>query len=153
MNQRLRAAVILQRGSSLLLVQHVDPDTGNVWWVPPGGGLEDHDETLLHCAAREAHEETGLDVQVGRLIYLREFNSGGTRNLELFFLGEVIGGTLTTANVRGSGPDEHMIRDVRWVDRSELPTLTVYPEALVQAFWEDLERGFADVLHLGAASG
>ena len=46
-----------------------------------------------------------------------------------------------------------MIRDVRWVDRSELPGLTVYPEALVQAFWEDLARGFTDVLHLGAASG
>lgn len=153
MNQRVRAAVILQRGSSVLLVQHVDPATGAEWWVPPGGGLEDADETVMHCAAREAREESGLDVRVGRLIYLREFTSNGARNIELFFAGEVIGGTLTTANVQGSGPDDRMIRDVRWIERTEIARLTVYPECLAREFWEDVERGFTDVRYLGTADG
>jgi 8-oxo-dGTP pyrophosphatase MutT (NUDIX family) len=31
-------------------------------WEPPGGGLEPHDPTILHGAAREALEESGLVV-------------------------------------------------------------------------------------------
>lgn len=155
MNQRVRAAVILPRGSSLLLVLHVDPETGAAWWVPPGGGLEETDETVLQCALRETTEETGLYVRLGKLVYLREFCVAAThtRHLELFFLGDVTGGALTTANVRGTGPDEHMIREVRWVERREMAGLTIYPEHLAVGFWDDLERGFPEVRYLGAQLG
>jgi 8-oxo-dGTP pyrophosphatase MutT (NUDIX family) len=30
-----------------------------VWWVPPGGGVETADTSVFDCARRETFEETG----------------------------------------------------------------------------------------------
>lgn len=40
MRHRIRAAALIVKDDSILLVQHVHPDTGELWWVPPGGGVE-----------------------------------------------------------------------------------------------------------------
>ena len=47
----------------LLLVQRASTERGfpNKWEIP-GGGTEDSDPTILHSAAREAFEETGLHL-------------------------------------------------------------------------------------------
>src|SRR5512146_2063494 len=53
-------AVILQEGRALLVQRATEPLKGQ--WSIPGGMLE-VGETLRQCAAREALEETGLQVQ------------------------------------------------------------------------------------------
>jgi 8-oxo-dGTP diphosphatase len=152
---RVRAAVILVKDDRLLLVKHVHPETGDTWWIPPGGGLEDEDATLLACAKREVFEETGLRVDLGKLVYLREFveRDPGIHNIELLFLGRNPRGQLTLDNVAGSGPDEDYIRDVAWVPRRDLQGLTIYPEHLADGFWDDLRTGFPVVKFLGTSTG
>ena len=139
LQHRVRAAVILVEDQSLLLVKHVHPQTGFTWWIPPGGGLEDADASLLACAKREVHEETGLDVDIGKLLYLREFleMDADVHHVELLFDGHNPQGELTLDNVAGTGPDEYYIRDVAWVPRQDLAGLTVYPEHLADGFWDE----------------
>lgn len=55
-------AVMNPRGQLLLLRRS---DSGN--WTMPGGTLEHHD-SLVDCAVREVHEESGLDVTVSDVI-------------------------------------------------------------------------------------
>jgi 8-oxo-dGTP diphosphatase len=150
--QRVRAAVILVQDDRLLLVKHVHPQTGATWWIPPGGGLETEDESILACARREVFEETGLEVGLGKWVYLREFVEldAAIHHVELYFLGRSFHGDLTLDHVKGSGPDEDYIREVAWVPKGSLPDRTVFPEHLVTGFWEDLKRGFPDVQYLGS---
>ncbi|WP_369380453.1 NUDIX domain-containing protein [Streptomyces sp. cg36] len=65
------AAVLVQHEGRVLMVHHVK--TGH--WVIPGGRAEDG-ETPRHCAAREALEETGVPVQVGRLLVFQHLPAG-----------------------------------------------------------------------------
>jgi ADP-ribose pyrophosphatase YjhB (NUDIX family) len=132
-------------------VKHVDPSSGEEWWIPPGGGLEEQDLSLVECAVREVFEETGLHVAVGKLVYLREFieQAAQIHHVELFFLAEDFSGQLTLENVKGKGPDEEFIKQVVWLAKDELLQLTVYPEELLESFWQDLAHGFPNVRYLG----
>jgi ADP-ribose pyrophosphatase YjhB (NUDIX family) len=147
----VRAAVILVREDTLLLVKHVDPETGVVWWIPPGGGLSSRDNSILDCAVREVFEETGLHVELGKLVYLREFmdTRRSMHHMELFFLGKTFEGELTIDNIYGNGPDETYIKALAWLDKAQLQEVLVFPKHLAHGFWEDLSRGFPEVRHLG----
>lgn len=155
MKHRIRAAALITQGDSILLVQHVHPQTGFTWWVPPGGGVESKDASIFDCARREVFEETGLQVDLTGIVYIREFidQENGARNLELFLGSRSFSGDLTLCHVQGSGPDEHYIRDVRWVPRDELHNIIVYPEVLKDEFWNDLAKGFLETRYLGTQIG
>lgn len=143
--------MIFVQNGKILLVKHVDPSTGEEWWIPPGGGLVGQDRSIVECAVREVYEETGLNVTVGRLIYLRDFIelAEATHHVELFFLADDFTGELTLENVIGKGPDEDFIKQVSWLGKDEMQGLTVYPEHLLDSFWQDLDNGFPEVRYLG----
>ena len=112
------------------------------------------DQSIVECASREAFEETGLKVTVGKLIYLREFveEAQAVHHLELFFLAQDFHGDLTLEHIRGKGPDEDFIRELGWLARGELQERTVYPEHLADGFWDDLAAGFPETRYLGVHS-
>lgn len=153
MIHRIRAAVLIFNGDSLLLVKHVDPDSGFTWWIPPGGGLEDEDRSIFDCAIREVYEESGLRVTLSRPVYFREFHElkAGVRHFEVFFTAESYRGKLTTANIAGSGPDEDFIKEVRWFSRTEITRFTVFPEYLMKGMWKDFHKGFPEIKFLGSS--
>lgn len=155
MRHRIRAAALITQGESILLVQHVHPQTGFEWWVPPGGGAESGDASIFECARREVFEESGLQVDLSHIVYVREFfdQENETRNLELFLASSSFSGELTIRNVQGSGPDEHFIRNVRWVPKHDLNSMVVYPEVLRDGFWQDLASGFPETRYLGTQIG
>ena len=152
MQHRIRAAVIVVEGESVLLVQHQHDEVagGRSWWVPPGGGIEG-EESLLECAQRETLEETGLEVTLDRLAYLREFVEPGFHHCEVFFLAASYSGNLSVGTNPGLGifDVDHMIKDVRFVPRNEMAELDIHPEELKTTFWDDLARGFPSVKYLG----
>ena len=47
--------------NQVLLVQHRDPVTNEIYWLLPGGAIESG-ETPEEAAVREVKEETGIDV-------------------------------------------------------------------------------------------
>jgi 8-oxo-dGTP diphosphatase len=154
MRHRVRVAALIVAADHILLVQHVHPETGDEWWVPPGGGMEDGDNSLFDCARRETFEETGLHVDLGRIVYIHEFldTINDTYKLEIFLSSSDHAGELTTKHVKGAGPDEHFIKDARWVHKDDLQNLVVYPEILRDGFWEDVARGFPHTRYLGRSS-
>ena len=154
MRHRVRAAVLIVEDDHILLVKHVHPNTGAVWWIPPGGGVEDGDSSLFDCARREAFEETGLDVELGRIVYIREFvdTENDTYHLELFLNCTGRSGKLTLKNIHGAGPDEHFIKDVRWIHKDDLQNFVVYPDILTGKLWPDVAEGYPQTRYLGRSS-
>ncbi len=143
MKHRIRVAGIIERDGKILLVKHVHPQTKFEWWVPPGGGVEDKDDSILDCVKREVFEETGLKVKVENSpVFIREFadKENDTLNLELFFKAIIIGGELTIDNIHGNGPDEQYIKDVKWLSLNEIQDKVVFPEELKSNFGKDVEK-------------
>src|SRR5688500_8768189 len=60
--------IVLHRGSLLLNPPH-EEDSG---WRLPGGGLEVN-ESLAECAIREVFEETGIQIRILSIAFLREW--------------------------------------------------------------------------------
>ena len=151
MKHRIRAAAIVVEGDSVFLVKHQGhgPEEGYVWWVPPGGGVEG-EESLEECARRETLEETGLSVELGNIVYVREFLEPGYHHCEIFFLATSYSGSVVT----GENPDvgvldtAHAIDDVRFVHRSEMQGMNVSPDELKTTFWDDLADSFPTTRYL-----
>ena len=155
MIHRIRAAALIIQNDQVLLVKHVHPISGFAWWVPPGGGLAPEDASIFDCVRREVFEETGLRVELSRIVYIREFIDLENRahNLELFLAAKSFSGELTMKNIPGKGPDEHYIKDVKWLSREAVKDLVVFPEILKDKFWEDAQAGFLETRYLGAQRG
>ncbi len=139
MNHRIRAAALIIKDKSILLVKHVHPETKYKWWVPPGGKIEETDNSIFEAVKREVWEETGLDVKVNEEVkYIREFidKENNTLNLELFVEAIVTDGDLTINNIYGNGRDEYFIKAVEWISKDEIKELEVFPEIIKEdSFW------------------
>jgi ADP-ribose pyrophosphatase YjhB (NUDIX family) len=90
---KVASGVVVTRADKLLLVRRaVEPELGK--WTIPAGFVEG-DEDPRKTAERECLEETGLQVQIGRLlevIHGREHSSGAS--IVIVYLGEILGGEL-----------------------------------------------------------
>ena len=72
MRYGISAAGIIVEDDKVLLAHHVEP--GYDFWTLPGGRLEGV-ESVFDCARREMAEETGLAVDLDRIVYIQEFAS------------------------------------------------------------------------------
>lgn len=88
------AAVIfaVQSGQLLMIRRAVDPEKGK--WAFPAGYI-DYDEDPRQAAAREVHEETGLEVRITRVLDVlgRDTSEGAKASIVILFEGEIVGGT------------------------------------------------------------
>lgn len=138
---RVAARAILLHENRLLLV-NAYKGRGDVWCAP-GGGAEPH-ASLPENLAREIHEETGLNVQIGAPCLVNEFHdpNGTFHQVEVFFRCTFIAGELDPA---WEDP-EHVVSLRRWVTRAELGTLKVRPKSLAAVAWEDADAPLYDEL-------
>jgi acetyl-CoA carboxylase carboxyl transferase subunit beta len=107
----LAASAVITDGEGrvLLVLRGSEPEKG--CWSVPGGRAEDG-ETLQQTAAREAYEETGLVVTIGRELWSVQIPTGHGRLFEVHdFAATVVGGTLTP------GDDA---ADARWFTADQL---------------------------------
>jgi len=138
----------------ILLVNHIHPKTGYGWWIPPGGGLEEDDGTILDCVKREVFEETNLKIETSKIIYIREFHDLEFQklNVEIFTLADSFTGKPSIKNIKGKGADEQYIKKVKWFKKEDLKDLAVFPEILKEEFWHDRAAGFPATKYLGRQS-
>lgn len=108
-------AVVVHHGALLMIRRGRAPQRGR--WSIPGGRVE-HGETLAQALAREVHEETGLEVDVGDLLGVFEV-TGDDHFVILDYLAAVAGPDRPAA---GGDAD-----DVRWVPLDEIEALECTP--------------------------
>jgi len=109
--------VVVEDGRVLLLDQ--DTGTGRSWSLP--GGKVEEGEPLRDALVREMREETGLAVEVGRLLYVCDhLPDGGPHVLHITFEARRVGGT---AGDVAAGLDTRPIRGMRFVEFAGLPGL------------------------------
>jgi 8-oxo-dGTP diphosphatase len=117
---RIRVGVLICRDAEVLLVRH--EKGAHSYWLVPGGGV-DAGETMVEAAARELLEETGLDVEVSRLLLVCEAidpKPGGRHIVNAVFSGTVRSGTLVV------GVDK-ALREARWQPVDALADLEMFP--------------------------
>jgi ADP-ribose pyrophosphatase YjhB (NUDIX family) len=108
----VRVTGVLVEGDKILLLNQ-DTDNGRSWSLP-GGKVEE--ETLADALVREMHEETGLEVTVGRLLYVCDYFGGRGQILHVTFEVERVDGTLGEI----AGIDTQVIRAVEFAPITEL---------------------------------
>ena len=143
MRYGISAGSILVNDGKVLLVHH--RGDGLDFWVPPDGSVEG-EESVFECARREAFEETGLQVELKRIVYIEEFVDGDLRFTKFYILVKAFAGELTTENLE---PEEDFLVDARFFSKLELEGITVYPPVLRDEFWRDMELGFPETKYLG----
>lgn len=116
--------VAVTDGTQILLVKR-GRDPGRGLWAVPGGKVH-RGETLKQAARREVMEETGLDTEIGDVVWVGEHLSDTHHIVLIDFEGTPIGGTLAAAD----DADE-----ARWV---ELADAADYP--LTPTMYELIER-------------
>jgi ADP-ribose pyrophosphatase YjhB (NUDIX family) len=105
--------VVLVNDGQLLLIKRGNEPGKGLWAVP--GGKVRLGEGLAEAARREAREETGLDVEIGKVAWVGEHLSDSHHIVLIDFHAKVIGGELAAAD----DADE-----AAWVD---LECLDSYP--------------------------
>ena len=131
----IRLSGLLVEDGRLLLVRQARRRSEH--WNIPGGHLE-VGETAEGGIRREMREETGIDVEVGELLYVTDrMRSGGESVLDLAFLVRRARGALRLVQEGPQGSTDREIDRVAWVPLGELERY-----GLGHGFAELARRGF-----------
>lgn len=106
--------IVIEDGQILLLDQ--DTEAARSWSLP--GGKVEPGETLEQALVREMREETGVEVEVGRLLYVCDVTNAQV--VHITFEARRVGGQVGAVI---EGADTRPIRGVEFVKLSELPNL------------------------------
>jgi len=107
---------------------------GEEYYIVPGGGVEEG-ETEVEAAYRETDEETGLEIELGELLWKRPFstpthNGETIEQIEYAYLITQFSGTPVL-----SGPEFHRQSEtnqysLEWVPLADFPNRIVYPSGM-----------------------
>lgn len=111
---RYQGAIV--KGDKILLIKHKAFGDNPSFWLFPGGGIEEG-ETEHECVIREMKEETGLDVDVNRLILDEPgFPDEPYRRLKTYLCRPVGGEAKPGYEPELEGDDKYIISEVAWFD-------------------------------------
>jgi 8-oxo-dGTP diphosphatase len=111
-SSRCQGAIL--RDDHILLIQHREHQSGRSYWLLPGSGIEDG-ETDAQCVRREMQEETGLEVQVERLLMITLGPSGRTER-KTYLCRLLAGEARPGYEPEPTASEIYGIVAVRWVD-------------------------------------
>jgi ADP-ribose pyrophosphatase YjhB (NUDIX family) len=127
---RLAVRALILSQDRLLLV-NAYPGGQSDLWCAPGGGVEPG-TSLPDNLAREVHEETGLDIDVGEPCLVNEFHdpASGFHQVDLYF----------RCIPRGPLPDrwtdpEGIVTERAWFSRTDMAAIRFKPDSLAAAAW------------------
>ena len=132
------SVIVVTEDRRILLVKH--RKGARQYWVLPGGRLE-YGETFQECGVRELQEETGLTVQVDKLVFLSEaIAPDRSRHIvNIYLTARIISGTMKVG-------DEPVLAGVDLIPLDELERCTLYPPVGRQII-ENLKNNFSGGIH------
>ncbi|MBE1553768.1 NUDIX domain-containing protein [Sporosarcina limicola] len=134
-------AVIIKEEKLLTIKMH---ENGGTYYILPGGGQE-HGENLHQALERECKEELGAEVEIGELLFVREYIGKNhelaayhshAHQTEFMFLCNVNQDTFNN----GISPDKGQI-GTEWLLINELLEYNIFPRALRSHLISYFEKG------------
>lgn len=116
---RVRVCGLLVQENKLLLARHKAAFGDGNFWMPPGGGLN-YGEKVKDCLVREFKEETGLEVEVGRFLFINEFLREPLHAIELFFEVKLLNGELALGTDPEHALDAQLLEEVKFLTTREI---------------------------------
>ncbi len=116
---RVRVSGVLVQEEKVLLVGHRGIVPDNLWWAPPGGGVE-FGETLTERLQKEFEEESGIFVDVCDFLGVGEFLEKPLHAIELFFSVKQVGGVLKKGEDPEFSTQDQLIKEVCMMPFSEI---------------------------------
>lgn len=150
---RPSAKAVVVSGGKLLVTRNRTPgDPGDDWHILPGGGQQPG-ETLAEALRREVREETGFEVEPGRLLWIRELiverrhdwnlDPNDLHAIEFMFESELL-----MDHGDGHAADLYQV-GVEWVGADQLTGLRFYPGAVVPWLVSHMAGGESGPIYLG----
>lgn len=140
----VRSCGILVHGDSVL-TQEGDDGRGGLEYSLPGGHLE-FGESLALCLSREFYEETGLNVEADKLVYVHEnfYETKGVRTHELGFYFLVdLSSEFPTPDREGYIPSKESHIRIRLLPLADLRNYRLMPSFLIDFLPRDAHDAFA----------
>ena len=131
---RTSAKALIIENNKILCTRNLD--LLGEFYLLPGGGQE-HGETLEEAVKRECYEETGARIEVGGLVFVREYISANhelaefdssIHQIEFVFSCRVLG----RPSPMPEGSTDAMQTGVDWLEIERLPEMRFYPKPLLQ---------------------
>jgi 8-oxo-dGTP diphosphatase len=118
-------AIIIDKEKQRVLTIH-RMRTGREYYVLPGGKIE-NGETPAQACAREAREETGLEITVGRCV-AQLFNEDRD---EYYFLATSFSGRLEIGFPEKGWASVENVYELNWVPLAKLEEIRLLPQEIV----------------------
>ncbi len=131
-----RVVVYNPQVNKILLVRN----KGESFWYAAGGQWEYDHENILECAKREVLEETGLTVDIKKLLYMQEFHgSPDAVCMEMFWIAQLSHEQDLNAAHVDLDPNG-AVEEAKWFSRDELQEVKVFPKRLKDSFWQNIHN-------------
>ena len=127
------SVIVINAEKQILLVRHRKGQ--RQYWVLPGGRLE-YGEGFHECGIREVKEETGLDVDIEKVVFISEAIAPDRSRhiINVYLCAKLLGGTMRLGN-------EPVLTGVEFRALDDLKTLSLYPPVGAHIL-ERAESGF-----------
>lgn len=151
---RVAAKAVIISDGEILLIRNLHPDDpGGEFFLLPGGG-QNHGEPLDDCLRREVCEETGYPIEVGEVLWVRDYigashefaaHEPDVHQIEIMF----------SCSIDRSAAPSHAVEEdawqlsVDWVPVEELPNLRFFPSVLVPHLMKLVGEGAGLPRYLG----
>ncbi|MCF8031681.1 MAG: NUDIX domain-containing protein [Desulfarculaceae bacterium] len=126
---KVAVAVIVENGDGLLLLRRAQHDQAHGKWILPGGHV-DRGEVVARAGVREVAEETGLEVEISRLVGVYSYQDNPW--VLVVYAARPVGGELS------AGPEA---LEIRHFTPEELPWDELGYLSTAHALKDHLSRG------------